>query len=168
MEEDKQSSKSFMRPLIISLGMFIVILVVPSYIHIWSFLEISSITWIFRMREGEPFQLFLAFDQIIFFNSLLRCLFVLMIYRFYSNETTLKRTLVVGTLIEIFYFVSINGSTLLYTILPVSGFHPGPLSDFPLPIALLIFLILAKLVQPSKPDQDPSIDDWLDIDDHNP
>ena len=165
MEENKQSSTSFMRLLIISLGMFIVILVVPSYLHIGSFLEISSITWIFRMRQDEHFQLFLVFDQVIFFNSLLRYLLVLMIYRFYSNATTLKRTMVVGILIEIFFFVSINAGNLLYTFFPVSGIYNDPLSDFPLPTALLIFLILAKLVQPLKPVQDPSIDDWLDIDD---
>lgn len=164
MEENKQSSIYSLKPIIIPSVMFIVILIVPSYLHIGSFLEISSLTWIFRMRPGEPTQLFIVFEQITFFNSFLRFLLVLMIYRFYSNATTLKRAMLVGILIEIFIFVGINGGNLLYTIFPVPGLHSSSLSDFPLPIAVLIFLLIAKLIPPLKDDQDSS-NEWLDTND---
>ena len=164
MEENKQSSIYSLKPIIIPSVMFIVILIVPSYLHIGSFLEISSLTWIFRMRPGEPTQLFIVFEQITFFNSFLRFLLVLMIYRFYSNATTLKRTMLVGIFIEFFIFVGINAGNLLYTFFPVPGFHPSSLSDFPLPIALLIFLLIARLTPPLKDDQDSS-NEWLDTND---
>ncbi len=164
VEENNQSSNNFIRPVIIPLVMFIVILIVPSYLHIGSFLEISSLTWIFRMRPGEPTQLFLAFEPVTFFNSFLRFLLVFMIYRFYSNATTLKRAMLVGILIEIFIFVGINGGNLLYTIFPVPGLHSSSLSDFPLPIAVLIFLLIAKLIPPLKDDQDSS-NEWLETND---
>jgi hypothetical protein len=165
MEENNQSSKSFVSPMIISLVMLIVILVTPAFIHTRNFFELKSLTWVIRIEQDEPLRFFLALDQLIFLNSFIKYFFFLMIYRFYSNKTSLTRTLLVGVFIEIYIFVSLNSGNLLYTIFPVSGIHPLPPADFPLPISILIFLILAKLIPPLKLDQVTSSDDWLVTDD---
>lgn len=167
MEEKNQSNKTFVSPMIILLVMFIIILVTPAIVHISNFLELTSLTWVIRMEQDELPRFYLSLEQLLFFTSFIKYFFILMIYRFYNNKTSLTRTLLVGVFIEIFIFVSLNSGNLLYTIFPVPGFHPSPPADFPLPISILAFLILAKLVPPapSKSVQITPSDDWLDIDD---
>lgn len=165
MEEKNQSNKTFVSPMSVLLVMFIVILVTPAIIHTSNFLELKSLTWVIRMEQDEPLRFYLSLEQLFFFTSFIKFFFVLMIYRFYNNQTSLIRTLLVGVFIEIFIFVSLNGGNLLYTIFPVQGIRPNPPADFPLPISILIFLILAKLIPPLKSEQVTPSGDWLDTND---
>jgi hypothetical protein len=162
MEEDSQSSESFVRPVILSIVMLFVVLLTPAYIHFGGRIEISAVTWLLRIEQDEPLRFFLTLDPMFFVNAFMKYLFVIMIFRFYSNQTTLKRTLLFGLLIEIYIFVALNSGNLLYTIFPQPGFHPSPPGDFPLPISLLIFLILALLIPQSRYMKDTPTDEWLD------
>ena len=76
----------------------------------------------------------------------MKYLFVIVVYGFYSHQTTLKRTLLIGVLIEIYIFVAFSLGNILSTIFPTPGIDVYLPYYFSLPSSILIFPILAKLV----------------------
>jgi hypothetical protein len=152
---------SWVRPLILAIAMLIVILVTPSYVYLRGRVDISAITWLLRLEQDEPLRFFLTLDPIYLLNGFMKYLFVIIVFIFYNNQTTLKRALLLGVLLEILTFVSFNFGNLLYIIFPVTGIYPSLPSEYPLPIYLLIFLVLALLIPQIDSEQDARKDDWL-------
>jgi hypothetical protein len=150
------------RPLILTALMLIVILVVPSYVSFNGRLEISATTWLLRIDEDQPIRFLLTLDMVHFQNGLIRMLFIIVVFRFLTNRTTLRRAILFGTLIEVLIYLSRNFGNVLYLLFPVSGFEPQFPSEAPMPIYLLVFLVLALLKPHIISEKKETTHDWLD------
>ncbi len=146
MGEDNQTNGSFVRPLIMSLAMFIVTLVIPSAIYLGWHLEISAHTWLISIQPDGALNFILKLDSIFYWMLWMKYLFVVVVFGFYSNQTSLKWTLLIGVLIEIYIFATISLGFILGNIFPTPGIDAYYPYFFSLPSSILIFLILAKLV----------------------
>ncbi|MHA1136453.1 MAG: hypothetical protein ACTSSE_08205 [Candidatus Thorarchaeota archaeon] len=146
MGENNQTNGSFDRPLIMSLAMFFVTLVTPSAIYLGMHLEISAHTWLISIESNGSLIFTLMLDSIFYWMLWMKYLFVIVVYRFYSHQTTLKRTLLFGVLIEIYFFVAFSLGNILSIIFPTPGIDVYLPYFFSLPNSILIFPILAKLV----------------------
>ncbi len=146
MAENNQTKGSFDRPLIMSLAIFFVTLVIPSAIHLSGHLEISAHTWLISIEPNGSLIFILILDSIFYWMLWMKYLFVIVVYGFYSHQTTLKRTLLFGVLIEIYFFVTFSLGNIISTIFPTPGLDVYHTYIFSFPSSILIFLILAKSV----------------------
>jgi hypothetical protein len=137
------------------------IIVAPSRVHFGEEIEIFSVIWSLRI-EGALAELHPTLGLLHFENNLLRFLFVLIAFRCYTSQTSLKRGLLFGVLIEVFMFVSYNGGNILYTLFPLPGYIPSPPTDFPIPIYLIIFLLLFLVKPRSNRKLEQPATNWLD------
>lgn len=150
-------------PLIVTFIIAVVLFVTPAIIDYHEFYQIYiSIIWVIRIEQGEPILAYLTLGQIFAFGFIFKYLFLLMVYRYYRNETTLLRTIGVGVFSEIYLFISQNFGNILYTIFPIPGLHPSFPSDIPIPISILIFLIMVKFIPRTKSEQEVPIETWLE------
>ena len=165
MEENTNTNfrEKLANPLIVTFIMTVVVFVTPAIINYHEFYQIYiSILWVIRIEQGEPLLAYLTLGQIFAFGFIFKYLFLLMVYRYYRNETTLLRAIGVGVFSEIYLFVSQNFGNILYTIFPIPGLHPSFPSDIPIPISILIFLIMIKFIPRTKSEQEVPIETWLE------
>jgi len=151
-------------PIFVTIVMAFVMFITPVIMVYHDFYQIyTAITWVIRTEQGEPLRVYLTLDQILAFERYLpKYLFLVMICRYYSNETTFKRALVIGIISEVYLLVLNNLGNLLYTLFPVPGIHPSsPISDIVLPFTVLTFLILVKLIPRNRIDVEQASDSWL-------
>ena len=144
-------------PAVISFIMAIIIFLTPAIIHTHNYLILKSMTWEIRIDPGEPLRATVMLGELFAFEYIIKYLFLLMAYRLYRNETTLSRTLLVGIISEVFLFVTANSGTIIVDLMGIGrGYY-----EFPLPIAVIAFLIMAKLIPYPKDDLDTKEDAWL-------
>jgi len=151
-------------PMIVAIIVAIVVLITPAIMndHV-SFQTYTSITWEVRIEEGRLLYAYISIHRIFEFERYFpKYLFILMVYRYYHNKTTFVRTLLVGIISEIYLLVFNNLGNFIYTLFPVPGIHPSPLSDIILPFSVLTFLILVKIIPRHKIDSDPVVESWLE------
>jgi hypothetical protein len=150
-------------PLIVTFIMAVVIFITPAIMTYNEFYQIfTAIIWVVRFEQGEPLRAYLALEQVFAYGFIFKYLFLVMIYRYYRNETTFLRAFRVGAFSEIYLYISSNLGSILIAIFQVPGFHPNLLADIPLPISLLLFLVMVKLIPRLKPEQEKPIETWLE------
>ena len=121
MREEEQSEMKLSRPLFLTVIMFIVILVTPSYIYFSRRIDISAIIWILRIEQDEPIGFFLTLDPIYFLNGFMKYVFLIIVFGYFTNRISMKKTVFLGLLIETLIFLRYNFGNLLYIIFPVPG-----------------------------------------------
>jgi hypothetical protein len=162
MGDSDLPSMSIIRPVILTLLTLTVMLFIPSYVSFNGRLEISATVWLLQIGEEQPIRFLLTLDMVHFQNDLIRMLFVVVAFRFFTDKTTLRRAILFGTLIEVLTYLSRNFGNVLYLLFPVSGFEPQLPSEFPMPIYLLVFVVLALLKPRFVSEESNKAHDWLD------
>jgi hypothetical protein len=150
-------------PLIVTFIITVVVFVTPAIMTYHEFYQIyTSITWVIRIEQDEPLRVHLTLERVFAFGFIFKYLFLIMVYRYYRNESTFLRTFGVGVFSEVYLYVSSNFGSILYTIFPIPGLHPNIWSDIPLPFSILIFLIMAKFAPCPKSEQCVPMETWLE------
>jgi len=140
--------------MIVTLMVTIVVFVAPAIMNYHEFFQTyTSITWEVRIEDGTLLYTFISLHRILEFERYFpKYLFIWMVYRYYQNKTTFVRALFVGIISEIYLLVFNNLGNFIYTLFPVPGIHPSPLSDIILPFSVLTFVFLVKLISRPKTD----------------
>ncbi|MHA1904032.1 MAG: hypothetical protein ACXABZ_07130 [Candidatus Thorarchaeota archaeon] len=120
-----------------------------------------AMTYIWEVNTPAPIDFYNPFVPLIqsLFWAGLRLLFVVMVYRLYKGNTTIRRTIIVGLIGELQPAIVLDLPLFILTLVNPSAV-PVVTYVLPVPILLLLGVILIRVLSPPKP---PST--WKDGDD---